>query len=364
MARSSTLCLPLPKIKFRISMAKRKSFATGGEAKKRRHVRRATERESSDPITLSTSAKFKYAWKKLRKAGWTLKSPSSRSLDSRYRYSRPESDPRGTEGEDFLLGEASVVKYVSEQNQLQLPVNDAMLIQVVENAITPARAIHMAVMLTGDEDKVMAVHGTALAAAGVPTTALGAVDNMAAPAKTDNIALVLDRDAASAVVVHVVALVVTTVQDLRIAVVQKWCDESEEVVIEDVSDLQEVGVYDAYYPMVLLPTSLVEVKFAKQVPYKSNAYTVAYDIEISQPFTITEFMKSLGIMVFMTLNKKGDNIEDRWLFKVQNELYMVENMAAPTKTKNVALVMVVNEANVVPLSVTDLFVTGDCIVVL
>ncbi|KAF4031502.1 hypothetical protein GN244_ATG16672 [Phytophthora infestans] len=111
-------------------MAKRKSFATGGEAKKRRHVRRATERESSDPITLSTSAKFKYAWKKLRKAGWTLKSPSSRSLDSRYRYSRPESDPRGTEGEDFLLGEASVVKYVSEQNQLQLPVNDAMLIQV------------------------------------------------------------------------------------------------------------------------------------------------------------------------------------------------------------------------------------------
>ncbi|KAF4130406.1 hypothetical protein GN958_ATG20404 [Phytophthora infestans] len=46
---------------------------------------------------------------------------------------------------------------------------------------------------------------------------------MAAPAKTDNIALVLDRDAASAVVVHVVALVVTTVQDLRIAVVQKWC---------------------------------------------------------------------------------------------------------------------------------------------
>lgn len=44
---------------------------------------------------------------------------------------------------------------------------------------------------------------------------------MAAPAKTDNIALVLDRDAASAVVVHVVALVVTTVQDLRIAVVQK-----------------------------------------------------------------------------------------------------------------------------------------------
>ncbi|KAI9992377.1 hypothetical protein PInf_017779 [Phytophthora infestans] len=324
-------------------MAKRKSFATGGEAKKRRHVRRATERESSDPITLSTSAKFKYAWKKLRKA-------------------------------------------------------------VVENAITPARATHMAVMLTGDEDKVMAVHGTALAAAGVPTTALGAVDNMAAPAKTDNIALVLDRDAASAVVVHVVALVVTTVQDLRIAVVQKWCDESEEVVIEDVSDLQEVGVYDAYYPMELLPTSLVEVKFAKQVPYKSNAYTVAYDIEISQPFTITEFMKSLGIMVFMTLNKKGEYtnywakdaaasvrpllnllktagdkyivagsnmaldeasvLPDRWLFKVQNELYMVENMAAPTKTKNVALVMVVNEANVVPLSVTDLFVTGDCIVVL
>ncbi|KAG3014461.1 hypothetical protein PC121_g14123 [Phytophthora cactorum] len=46
--------------------------------------------------------------------------------------------------------------------------------------------------------------------------------------------------------------------------------------------------------------------FWRQVLHEINVYAVAYEINISQPLTINELMKFLGIMFFMTLNKKGE----------------------------------------------------------
>ncbi|KAG2842807.1 hypothetical protein PC129_g5786 [Phytophthora cactorum] len=46
--------------------------------------------------------------------------------------------------------------------------------------------------------------------------------------------------------------------------------------------------------------------FWRQVLHEINVYAVAYEINISQPLTINELMKFLGIMIFMTLNKKGE----------------------------------------------------------
>lgn len=45
-------------------------------------------------------------------------------------------------------------------------------------------------------------------------------------------------------------------------------------------------------------------------------------------------------------------------------LGVMENTATPVKNKNVALVMVVSEANVVELNVVDFSAAGDCIAVL
>ncbi|KAG3100307.1 hypothetical protein PI125_g14791 [Phytophthora idaei] len=95
-------------------MAKRKVNATGGGGEKRKRVMRGTERGCSGATTLSTTAAFKYAWKKLRKAGWTTDTATL--------------NPRGKEDEAFDVGEASVVKYVSDQKQLHYPTAYALLV--------------------------------------------------------------------------------------------------------------------------------------------------------------------------------------------------------------------------------------------
>ncbi|KAF1794485.1 hypothetical protein GQ600_27955 [Phytophthora cactorum] len=53
-------------------------------------------------------------WGALVKAGWTSKRPSSKCLDSRYKYIRPGGRRDGEEGADYLLGELAVLRYIED----------------------------------------------------------------------------------------------------------------------------------------------------------------------------------------------------------------------------------------------------------
>ncbi|POM66845.1 Hypothetical protein PHPALM_17236 [Phytophthora palmivora] len=117
------------------------------------------------------------------------------------------------------------------------------------------------------------------------------------------------------------------------------CDDTEAIVIDDASDLQEAEMYEVYDPMESLPTCLDEVETIrsmrfersasskappdlyqhkdgstasflrpeyKHILHEKNAYAVAYEIKITQPFTLEELMKFWGMMFFMALNDKGE----------------------------------------------------------
>ncbi|KAG3231736.1 hypothetical protein PI124_g23169 [Phytophthora idaei] len=73
-------------------------------ARKRRRVRSSLEGAPAETVsTLGGVAVFKDVWEWLVKAGWTSKRPSSKSLDSRYKYVRPGGRHDGNEGDGYLL---------------------------------------------------------------------------------------------------------------------------------------------------------------------------------------------------------------------------------------------------------------------
>ncbi|KAG3112114.1 hypothetical protein PI125_g8516 [Phytophthora idaei] len=82
-------------------------------ARKRRRVRSSLEGAPTETASaLGGVAVFKDVWGWLVKAGWTSKRPFSKSLDSRYKYVRPGGRHDGNEGDDYLLGELAVLRYV------------------------------------------------------------------------------------------------------------------------------------------------------------------------------------------------------------------------------------------------------------
>ncbi|KAF1780030.1 hypothetical protein GQ600_20999 [Phytophthora cactorum] len=73
----------------------------------------SVERASAETArSLGGVAAFKDVWGSLVKAGWTSKRPSSKCLDSRYKYIRPGGRRDGEEGTDYLLGELAVLRYI------------------------------------------------------------------------------------------------------------------------------------------------------------------------------------------------------------------------------------------------------------
>ncbi|GMF36717.1 unnamed protein product [Phytophthora fragariaefolia] len=65
---------------------------------------------AAPPVADATDAfLFKDAWRVFRSDGWAAKPPPTRSLDTRYRYVRPGGNFAGTEGIDYVLGEAGVI---------------------------------------------------------------------------------------------------------------------------------------------------------------------------------------------------------------------------------------------------------------
>ncbi|KAF1792551.1 hypothetical protein GQ600_9102 [Phytophthora cactorum] len=64
-------------------------------------------------------------WGWLVKAGWTSKRPSSKSLDSRYKYVRPGGRHDGNEGDDYLLGELAVLRYVEIMRVIEVAAEQA-----------------------------------------------------------------------------------------------------------------------------------------------------------------------------------------------------------------------------------------------
>ncbi|KAL4111416.1 hypothetical protein PRIC1_003096 [Phytophthora ramorum] len=98
-------------------MTKRNSDGGPTTARKRRRLTSASVDGAAIPANAYGGVlQFRHAWKNLRKAGWTSKPPSGgQSLDCRYRYIRPCGNPRGVEGEDYLLGEDAVLRYVETQ---------------------------------------------------------------------------------------------------------------------------------------------------------------------------------------------------------------------------------------------------------
>ncbi|KAG7376331.1 hypothetical protein PHYPSEUDO_013721 [Phytophthora pseudosyringae] len=58
---------------------------------------------------------FRSVWREQKAQRWTNKRPPSRSLDDRFRYSRPGCSPDGAEGVNFLLGEEAVLEYYANK---------------------------------------------------------------------------------------------------------------------------------------------------------------------------------------------------------------------------------------------------------
>ncbi|KAG7380931.1 hypothetical protein PHYPSEUDO_006605 [Phytophthora pseudosyringae] len=91
--------------------------------------RRSRTSASEGGTALSANAvsgvlQFRYAWQNFRRVGWTSKPPpGGKSLNCRYRYVRPGGNPRGVEGEDFVLGEDAVVRFFDTQEAVAAAVS-------------------------------------------------------------------------------------------------------------------------------------------------------------------------------------------------------------------------------------------------
>jgi len=96
------------------SAQKRKHVDPVGVRKRHRSGAGVDTTPAESARSLGGVAVFKSAWAALKKAGWTSKKPSTKCLDSRYKYIRPGGRSDGIEGDDFLLGELAVLRYVEE----------------------------------------------------------------------------------------------------------------------------------------------------------------------------------------------------------------------------------------------------------
>ncbi|KAE9080027.1 hypothetical protein PF006_g27393 [Phytophthora fragariae] len=92
-------------------------------ARKRRRVSSRYPMETAS--SLGGVAVFKDVWGALVKAGWTSKRPSSKCLDTRYKYIRPGGRHDGAEGVDYLLGELAVLRYIEDLRVSEVSVEDA-----------------------------------------------------------------------------------------------------------------------------------------------------------------------------------------------------------------------------------------------
>ncbi|GMF47657.1 unnamed protein product [Phytophthora fragariaefolia] len=85
-----------------------------------RKRRRVLSGDGGTPATTASTlggvAVIKEVWRALVKEGWTSKRPSTKTLDSRYKYILPGGKYDGVEGSDFLLGELAILEYVEALN--------------------------------------------------------------------------------------------------------------------------------------------------------------------------------------------------------------------------------------------------------
>uniref|UniRef100_H3H812 Uncharacterized protein n=1 Tax=Phytophthora ramorum TaxID=164328 RepID=H3H812_PHYRM len=109
---------------------KRKCTGPVGASKRRRAGSGVDTTPAESASSLGGVAVFKGAWAALKKAGWTSKKPSSKGLDSRYKYIRPGGRHDGVEGADFLLGELAVLRYV--ELALELNVEKTVVTSLAE----------------------------------------------------------------------------------------------------------------------------------------------------------------------------------------------------------------------------------------
>ncbi|KAF1780436.1 hypothetical protein GQ600_25553 [Phytophthora cactorum] len=114
-------------------------------------------------------AVFKDVWGWLVKAGWTSKRPSSKSLDSRYKYVRPGGRHDGNEGDDYLLGELAVLRYVEIMRVIEVAAEQANPSTSEGEVAGVGRAVGQAVVIARRE------YGTSEQEARSTSRAAGAV---------------------------------------------------------------------------------------------------------------------------------------------------------------------------------------------
>ncbi|KAG3071201.1 hypothetical protein PI125_g22802 [Phytophthora idaei] len=95
-------------------------------SRKRRRVRFSLEGAPTETASsLGGVAVFKDVWEWLVKARWTSKRPSSKCLDSRYKYVRPGGRHDGKEGDGYLLGELAVLRFIEDMRASEVAVEEA-----------------------------------------------------------------------------------------------------------------------------------------------------------------------------------------------------------------------------------------------
>ncbi|KAG2770396.1 hypothetical protein PC116_g14952 [Phytophthora cactorum] len=104
----------------------KRKYGKAPGARKRRRVRSSLEGAPTETTSaLGGVAIFKDVLGWLVKAGWASKRPSSKSLDSSYKYFRPGGRHDGKEGDDYLLGELAVLRYVENMRVIEVAAEQA-----------------------------------------------------------------------------------------------------------------------------------------------------------------------------------------------------------------------------------------------
>ncbi|KAG2820021.1 hypothetical protein PC111_g9281 [Phytophthora cactorum] len=117
----------------------KRKYGKAPGARKRRRVRSSLEGAPTETTSaLGGVAIFKDVLGWLVKAGWASKRPSSKSLDSSYKYFRPGGRHDGKEGDDYLLGELAVLRYVENMRVIEVAAEQANQIAGVGRAVGQA----------------------------------------------------------------------------------------------------------------------------------------------------------------------------------------------------------------------------------
>ncbi|KAG2927092.1 hypothetical protein PC117_g14687 [Phytophthora cactorum] len=141
----------------------KRKYGKAPGARKRRRVRSSLEGAPTETTSaLGGVAIFKDVLGWLVKAGWASKRPSSKSLDSSYKYFRPGGRHDGKEGDDYLLGELAVLRYVENMRVIEVAAEQA-------NQTGVGRAVGQAVVTARHE------YGTSEQEARSTSRAAGAV---------------------------------------------------------------------------------------------------------------------------------------------------------------------------------------------